>query len=184
MLSNLSNDFSFEILKFFYFFDDMSNNTIHIFLPRFMAAWLINDAGCYPVAFGKNTVEYLIMEQFAVSDKALACDTIYDDSEQLVPIIVPKFRFKDESFRYMTEAGRKALEQCIKDRFSIALWKALHKFGHIGKKRSYLILAWMEANGIPDEGSNWDAIEKRYQRQRDQYLNTCRKRKQRLPKKH
>lgn len=158
-------------------------NLIHISLPKFMAAWLKNDAGGCPVYFGKNSIEYLILEQFTVNDPALAIDIITDDAEERVPVIVPRFKYKDESFKFLPESGRKALEQCIKNRFNIALWKALHKFGHIGKSRNYLILAWMEANGIPDEESNWDAIEKRYQRLRNSYMSNLRKKKERSQKK-
>ncbi|MCM1490721.1 MAG: hypothetical protein NC095_07840 [Muribaculum sp.] len=159
-------------------------NVIHISLPKFMAAWLVNDAGGCPVSFTKNSVEFLIMEQFSVSDPALSVEIIGDDAEQMVPVIMPKFKYKDDSYHFLTEKGRKALESCIKDRFNIALWKALHKFGHIGKNRAYLILAWMEANGIPDDGSNWDAIEKRYQRLRNAYLSKSRQKKTRDNKKN
>lgn len=160
----------------------MTKNIINISLPKFIAAWLINEAGGYPVRLAKSSVEFMILEQFSVSDPALDLNIVNDDTEQIVSIIVPNFKYKDNSYRFITDTGRKALEQCIKDRFNIALWKALHKFGNIGKKRKYIILAWMEANGIPDEGSNWDAIEKRYQRLRDSYLSKKRKKIQRNKK--
>ena len=157
----------------------MSRHIIHIALPPFIAAWLKNDASSYPIRFSRSTVEYLIMEQFTVSDPAMVVESDIKDSDSLVAVVVPEFRYKDESYRFLPQAGKKALEQCIKDRFAIDLWKGLHKFGHIGKERKYLILAWMEAHGIPDEGSNWDSIEKRYQRQRDRYLAAFRKKNQR-----
>lgn len=157
----------------------MSRHIINISLPPFIAAWLKHDASSYPIYFSRNTVEYLIMEQFSVSDPATVVEQGIKDDNSLVAVVVPEFRYKDSSYHYLPQAGKKALEQCIKDRFAIDLWKGLHKFGHIGKERKYIILAWMEAHGIPDEGSNWDAIEKRYQRQRDRYLSASRKKKQR-----
>lgn len=157
-------------------------NIINISLPKYISAWLKNDSGGYPVCFAKNSVEFLIMEQFSVADKALSVESVQNMEDELVPVIVPKFKYKDDSFRYLTEKGRKALENCIKDRFNISLWRSLHKFGYIGRTRAYLIFAWMEANGIPDEDSNWEAIEKRYQRLRKQYLDSSRKKKQRFSK--
>lgn len=155
----------------------MQKAVIHISLPPYMAAWLKNESSSYPIRFRRSSVEYMIMEQFCVSDPALAPEIIDPESEDCIAVAVPEFKYKDASYQYLPEKGKKALENCIKDRFNVILWKALHKFGHIGKKRKYLILAWMEANGIPDEGSNWDSIEKRYQRQRDSYLASKRVKK-------
>lgn len=157
----------------------MHHSLIHISLPPFIAAWLRHESSSYPIRFGRNTVEFLIMEQFCVADPALAPEIDLGEGSDYVAVKIPEFKYKDSSYRYLPEAGRKALENCIKDRFNIQLWKGLHKFGHIGKQRKYIILAWMEANGIPDEGSNWDSIEKRYQRQRDAYMAKNRQRKSR-----
>lgn len=157
----------------------MNRNLIYISLPPFIAAWLKNESSSYPVRFKRSSVEFMIMEQFCINDPARAIELAPDESKDLVAVAIPEFKYKDQSYRYMTESGRKALEQCIKDRFNIDLWKGLHTFGHIGKKRKYLILAWMEEHGIPDEGSNWDSIEKRYQRQRDSYLAAKRQKKSR-----
>lgn len=156
----------------------MQRNIIYISLPPYIAAWLRHESGSYPIRFRRSSVEFLIMEQFCINDPDLAIE-LYGEEKDLVAVAVPEFKYKDASYHFMTDSGRKALEQCIKDRFSILLWKGLNKFGHIGKQRKYLILAWMEAHGIPDEGSNWDSIEKRYQRQRNSYMAAARQRKSR-----
>ena len=157
----------------------MQKNVIYISLPPYIAAWLRHDSANYPIRFSRSSVEFLILEQFCVNDPALAVEIDRSSIMDLIAVAVPEFKYKDSSYCFLTDSGRRALEQCIKDRFNIILWKGLHKFGHIGKQRKYLILAWMEANGIPDEGSNWDAIEKRYQRQRDSYLAANRQKKSR-----
>lgn len=157
----------------------MQRNIIYIYLPPYIAAWLRHESSSYPVRFSRSSVEFLILEQFCVNDQALAVELDQGSDKDLVAVAVPEFKYKDSSYKYITDSGRRALEQCIKDRFNILLWKGLHKFGHLGKKRKYLILAWMEANGIPDEGSNWDSIEKRYQRQRNSYLASIRQKTKR-----
>lgn len=157
----------------------MQHSLIHISLPPYIAAWLKYESSSYPIRFRRSSVEFMIMEQFCVNDKALAPEIAEDDKSDYIAVVVPEFKYKDSSFKFLPEKGKKALESCIKDRFNVELWKGLHKFGHIGKQRKYIILAWMEANGIPDEGSNWDSIEKRYQRQRDSYLAKNRQRKSR-----
>lgn len=155
----------------------MHRSVIHISLPPYIAAWLRFDSSSDPVRFRRSSVEFMILEQFCVNDPEKAPDDPVPENS--VAVVVPEFKYKDSSYRFLPMAGRKALETCIKDRFNIKLWKGLNKFGHIGKQRKDLILAWMEANGIPDEGSNWDSIEKRYQRQRNSYLAANRQKKAR-----
>ena len=157
----------------------MQRNIIYISLPPYIAAWLRHESSSYPVRFSRSSVEFLILEQFCINDPAMAVELDHGSDKDLVAVAVPEFKYKDSTYKYITDSGRRALEQCIKDRFNVLLWKGLHKFGHIGKKRKYLILAWMEEKGIPDEGSNWDSIEKRYQRQRNSYLAANRQKKSR-----
>ena len=63
-----------------------------------------------------------------------------------------------------------ALVVSIRNRFDIELWRDLHHFGKITRRQDELIYAWMEKNGIEMTEANWNAIAKRYQRQRDMYL--------------
>ena len=56
-------------------------------------------------------------------------------------------------------------------RFDVQLWIDLHHFGKISKRQDELIYAWMEKHGIELTETNWNAIAKRYQRQRNVYLS-------------
>ena len=61
------------------------------------------------------------------------------------------------------------MQKSIRQRFVMALWQDLHKFGNIGKQRQELIYAWMEAHEIELTESNWNTIAKIYQRRQDVY---------------
>ena len=66
----------------------------------------------------------------------------------------------------------------IRNRFDRELWNDLHNFGRIGKRQDELIYAWMEKHGIEMTETNWNAIAKRYQRQRNIYMTRDRAKKQ------
>jgi hypothetical protein len=102
-----------------------------------------------------------------------------------VPIILPSTKFKSpESCNYLAPSAYEALVECIVNRFNIQLWQDLHRFGYIGRRMDKLIFAWMEKNGIEDDGKNWDAIAKCYQRRRETYLKNQRSAKCRENKKN
>ena len=71
----------------------------------------------------------------------------------------------------------------IRNRFDIQLWEELHHFGKIGKRQDELIYAWMEKHRIDPTEKNWNAIAKRYQRQRNIYMMRDRAKKQYIRKK-
>ena len=86
-------------------------------------------------------------------------------------IYIPTFRYRPaEFYNYLPRRAYAALLLAIRNRFDIALWRDLHCFGKITKRQDELIYAWMEKNGIEMTETNWNAIAKRYQRQRDLYL--------------
>lgn len=159
----------------------MAKQYLYIKLPSFVAHWLINDCGGLPIRFKKGTPEYILLEVFMQTGSAEFSnnDNICENIDEAVQVIIPSFKFKDESFNILPPKAKAALENMISERFSANLFKDLHRFGNIGKKQKDLIYAWMEAHGIPDEGANWEAIDKRYQRLRKSYLATKRKQKQR-----
>ena len=88
------------------------------------------------------------------------------------PLSIPTFRHRPaETYNHLPKFALAALLNSIRNRFDIALWNDLHHFGKIGRRQDELIFAWMEKHGIELTEANWNAIAKRYQRQRDLYLN-------------
>lgn len=156
----------------------MSKQCIYLSLPPFVAAWLVNDAGgSLPIRLRKGSVEMMALEAFIARPRNMEKQT--SEIAEGVPVMIPEFKYKDESYTHLPTTARIAIEQTVSDRFNMALWRDMNRFGNIGKRQKHLILAWMEANGIPDDESNWDSIAKRYQRMRNVYLANKRQRARR-----
>lgn len=152
----------------------MSEVLIHLKLDNYLAQWLINESGGVPVVFKKHSVENDILHcnlkerpLFGRKDKP---------GEGRLPIALPYFKDRDpRKYCFLSKPARLALAECIRSRFVLELWKDLHKFGNIGKRKQDLIWAWMDAHGIEMTETNWNTIAKIYKRKRDIY----RKKKQR-----
>ncbi len=94
-----------------------------------------------------------------------------------VCIVLPNFRSKDtRNNYYLPPKAKEALKACIRNRFDIEMWNALHRFDAIFQRQDNLIYAFMEKNGIELSERNWNAIAKRYQRKRDIYRRMERRR--------
>ena len=88
-----------------------------------------------------------------------------------VAIALPDSRAKPPQFYfYLPPRAMAQLCKCIRDRSLIQLWKSLHSFGYIGRRRDNLIYQWMEDKGIDTTERNWNAIAKIYLRQYKSYL--------------
>ena len=152
----------------------MSEVLIHLKLDNYLAQWLINESGGVPVVFKKHSVEndilYCNLKErplFGRKDKP---------GEGKLPIALPYFKDRDpRKYCFLSKPARLALAECIRSRFVMELWKDLHRFGNIGKRKQDLIWAWMDAHGIEMTETNWNTIAKIYKRKRDIY----RKKKQR-----
>ena len=91
--------------------------------------------------------------------------------EGKLAIAIPSFRNRPpEVFNYLPQRALSSLLTIIRNRFDIQLWTDLHHFGKISKRQDELIYAWMEKHGIEMTETNWNAIAKRYQRQRTIYI--------------
>jgi hypothetical protein len=142
---------------------------IYIELEDYLAQWFINDhGGTVPVQLSRGSVESKILEVYLSSLPEGEKPQISHDGA--TPIAIPNFRNRPpETFNYLPKRARAALLNIIRNRFDIQLYKDLHQFGHIGKRQDELIYAWMEKHGIAISETNWNAIAKRYQRQRTVY---------------
>ena len=161
----------------------MSQFCLYIPLEDYLAQWFIHEhGGEQPVQLLRCSVESKILEVYLTHRPA---DQLPETGgEGMVAIAIPSFRNRPpEVFNYLPKRALNSLLNIIRSRFDIQLWKDLHNFGKIGKRQDDLIYAWMECHGIEQTATNWDAIAKRYQRQRNVYLTRERAKKQYLRKK-
>ena len=156
----------------------MNRFLIYIPLEEYLAQWFINDQGGEnPVRLTRGSVEAKILEVYLMKRPE---DTDPDiDTIGKVAIAIPEFRNRPpEYYNHLPKFAISSLQNVIRQRFDISLWKDLNGFGNIIRNRQdELIYAWMEKNGIELNEKNWNAIAKRYQRQRNVYLHRERSKK-------
>ena len=154
----------------------MANNSfcIYLQLEPYLRQWLLNDCGnVEPIRFHKLSIENKILETFLIPVPHNASPDL--EEEDSTAIYIPEFKNKKPHvYNYLPVHAKKELKRCIRNRFIIDLWNGLNKFGHIGKKRFNLIMAWMEARGIAVDDKNFNTIVKIYQRQYKVYINSKR----------
>ncbi len=150
----------------------MSQICIYIELDPYLRQWFVHDfGGNEPVELRRDSVESKILETY-LAKQPPDCIPQTRGSEGQVAIYIPTFRYRPaEYYNYLPKQAMTALLNSIRNRFDIALWNDLHTFGKIGRRQDNLIYAWMEKHGIELTEANWNAIAKRYQRQRNKYLN-------------
>ncbi len=145
-------------------------------MEDYLAQWFVHDqGGTVPVHLTRGSIESKVLEVYLAKQPAAVPDI---DRGGKVAIAIPSFRLKPPTvYNHLPKHAREALLGCIRNRFDIALWSDLHHFGNIGRRQEELIFAWMEKNGIAINERNWNAIAKRYQRQRIAYRDRLRKSK-------
>ena len=154
----------------------MSEIIIYLKLDPYLAQWLAHEHGGNVVEFPK---ENDILELGLMRPPYFA--SANEPGKDKVPIGVPWFKSKNVRFNnYLSARSRRALAQCIRTRFVVALWKDLYKFGYIGKRKQDLIWAWMETHGIEATETNWNTIAKIYLRKRNVYREQKRREEKRL----
>lgn len=148
----------------------MSQICIYIELDPYLLQWFVHDnGGQTPVELQRGSVESKILEVYLQKRPPDIKPEVA--AEGRVAIFIPTFRHRPaEVYNYLPKRAYAALLLSIRNRFDIALWNDLHHFGKIGRRQDELIYAWMEKHGIELTEANWNAIAKRYQRQRDLYL--------------
>ena len=161
----------------------MSQFLLYIPLEDYLSQWFINEQGGEsPVRLTRGSVESKILEVYLMKRPD---DLVPDlDTEGKVAVIIPEFRNRPpEYYNHLPKFAITSLQNVIRSRFDISLWKDLNGFGNIIRNRQdELIYAWMEKHGIELNEKNWNAIAKRYQRQRNVYLHRDRAKKNYLKK--
>ena len=150
---------------------------LYLDIDDYLAQWFIHDqGGNNPVHLIRGSIESSILEQFLLPPPEDYVPQVAGDG--LLCIELPDFRSKDTRYNfYLPPKATEALKCCIRNRFDIAMWKALHRFSSLFKRQDHLIYAFMESNGIEMTEKNWNAIAKRYQRKRDIYRRIERRKK-------
>ncbi len=146
----------------------MSKICIYIEMETYLAQWFIHEQGGEtPVHLLRGSLESKILELYL---QHRPDGVLPESAEGKLAIAIPSFRHKmPEVFNYLPKHATLALRGIIRNRFDVQLYTDLHNFGNITKRQDELIYAWMEKHGIELTETNWNAIAKRYQRQRKLY---------------
>ena len=146
----------------------MSDITINIKMPQYLAQWFINEKGGEPVELDKGSAESKILQIFIAKPPRDYIPETKKEGE--VAICIPASRGKDPIYyNYLPQKAQAILVNCIHDRFVIELFTDINKIRNIGLQRKKIIRAWMQTHGIEYSGTNWDAIEKNYLRASNAY---------------
>lgn len=168
--------------------------TIFIHLEPYLAQWLQHESGGeYPIRIKRGSAESDILECYL---RAQPKDEDYipqvKAEEGQVEIVLPCFKRKDiRTYNYLPPRAAVSLQECIRNRFRVALWKDLYTIGNVVMRTDITISRWMTAHGIQDDDRNWNTIAKILQRKRAIYCVSGRlsdrkssKHKKKDPKNH
>ena len=161
----------------------MSEYCIYLKMPSYLRQWFIHrHGGTDPVTLRRGSIESKMLQRATVPLPPNAIPARRLEGE--VAIQIPYSKSHDPRYyNHITETGKRALLNCIKDDFDIDVWEYLHDFGKIGRQQKDLIYLFMEQRGILEDGTCWDAIAKIYQRLRNLYLDRVKHQKNYATKK-
>lgn len=145
----------------------MSNITIFISLPPYLAQWYRHRCGGKdPISPVRGSYESNVIEEFLAKMPEGVEPQLFPREDE-VAIAIPSFRAKPpEYYNYLPPKARHLLENSIKVEFEIDMWQSLRRFKHVSANLKDLILAYMEKHKIEDTETNFLAISKAYQRKR------------------
>lgn len=139
-------------------------------MHKYLAQWLRHDMGGEPIELPRGSCESKILQVYMTRPPRVEPAEDAQDNMETVKVYIPDNKIKDPMYyNYLPKDAQKLFIKCVRDRFTIALFKDLRSIGKIGIDRKQLIVAWMRSNGIEYTGSNWDLIEKAYIRANNSY---------------
>lgn len=149
----------------------MSEYCVYLKMPSYLRQWFIHrHGGGEPVELRRGSIESKMLQRATVPLPKGTLPTRQQDGE--VAVCIPYSKSHDPRYyNHITEIGKRAMVDRIKDDFDLDVWEFLHDFGKIGKQQKNLIYLFMEQRGILEDGTCWDAIAKIYQRLRKIYYD-------------
>lgn len=145
-------------------------------MPSYLRQWFVHrHSGTEPVRLRNCSIESKLIKLAVVKPPVSAVPTRQREDE--VAICIPYSKTRDPRiYNHITDTGKRALLENVKNSFDVDCWTFLHDFGRIGKQQKDLIYLYMEQRGIKEDGTCWDSIAKIYQRLRKNYLtNQCKR---------
>ena len=154
----------------------MSDYHIYIKMPSYLRQWFVHrHSGTEPVRLRNGSIESKLIKLAVVKPPVSAIPTRQREDEVAICIPYSKTR-NPRIYNHITDTGKRALLENVKNSFDVDCWTFLHDFGKIGKQQKDLIYLYMEQRGIKEDGTCWDSIAKIYQRLRKNYLtNQCKR---------
>ena len=151
--------------------------TIFLSLEPYLAQWLAHQCGgSHPITLKRGSAECdILMQHLQLQPKGKDYLPQVKPLPGQVEIVLPFFKHKDiRSYNYLPSKGQRALHECIRNRFLVALWRDIQTVGNITKRTDKTIEEWMIENGIEPDDRNWNTIAKILQRKRAVYCENGR----------
>lgn len=135
---------------------------IYVTLPRHLDEWCRNCFG-EPVRFPRHSAQNAIIRTFLQKTPAGKLPDLGEPGQ--TAIALPDSSGKPvEVFNYMSEAGKRAVVESVRDLFLRALWSDLSPLQQPRIRLTVLIEAWCDRNGISPESV--EAVRQTYYRLR------------------
>ncbi len=153
----------------------MSEYCVYLKMPSYLRQWFVHQhGGGEPVKLNRCSPESDLLRMSTIRMPENILPPRQQDDE--VAICIPYYKSHDpRTYNYLSKQGKEALLEMIRGNFRVDLWRYLHTFDKYGQELKQLTLLFMELRGIREDGSCYDSISKIYQRQRDSYKKTLRR---------
>lgn len=162
----------------------MSDFVVYVNLPDYLAEWYMHEMGQKsPVRVPRSSPESCSMKLHLRKPKD---DDIIVPKGKYTAICIPTYREIDvRTYNTLTKEGHESLRRIIHDRFFMALYHDLLKlitykgpmrYKDMKTEKQERIHCWMKKNGISDTETNYLAVLKNFDRMRDNFLTSERRR--------
>ena len=120
-------------------------------MPSYLRQWFIHrHGGNEPVTLIRGSIESKMLRRATIPLPPNT--TPLRQQEDEVAVCIPYYKSHDPRvYNHITETGKRAMIERIKDDFALDVWDYLHDFGKIGKQQKELIFLFMEQRGIHEE---------------------------------
>lgn len=125
----------------------MSDYHIYIKMPSYLRQWFVHrHSGTEPVRLRNGSIESKLIKLAVVKPPVSAIPTRQCEDE--VAICIPYSKTRDPRiYNHITDTGKRALLENVKNSFDVDCWTFLHDFGRIGKQQERPHLSLHGATG-------------------------------------